>query len=141
MEILSQNQVAERNGISSLASQISGLGYVTMQSLQGLSCKEDEAKHWRDCAEKLGLAFQAYCIGICNQMEAESEHVDGGLQSVIFQLGAIGDHARGHLNAFLIGWQRDFDGQRHFVSQAAIAIQEACDSISAQIGQEGKSDE
>ncbi len=138
---LSQEQIADRNTVESLKSQISGLGYMTMQSLQGIPFKEDAGGIWRVRVETLGLSFQAYCRRICDQMETESEHVDGGLKSVIFQLGAIGNYAVEHLNSIGIMWQRGSDAQRLFVSQVAIAIQDACDLIAAQIGQEGKGDE
>ncbi len=138
---LSQEQIAERNTVESLKSQISGLGYMTMQSLQGIPFKEDAGGIWRVRAETLGLAFQGYCLGICRQMETESEYIDGGLSSALFQLGAIGNYAVEHLKSLQIQAQGGSGSQRLFVSQVAIAIQDACDSIAAQIGQEGKGDE
>ncbi len=136
-----QGQITHRRTVESLAAQIAGLGYMTMQSLQGLPFKEDKGGIWRVRAETLGLAFQAYCLGICRQMETESEHIDGGLASVHFQLGAIGNYAIEHLKSLQIQMQGGSDNQRLFVSQTAIAIQDTCDSIAAQIGQEGKGDE
>jgi hypothetical protein len=138
---LEQMEIAERHAVDSLASQISGLGYATMQCLQGLPCKDVEAGVWRMRAETLALAFQAYCRGICNQMATESPLVDGGLHTAIFQLGAIGDYAIFYLKPLQIQMQGGMDNQRLHVSQTAISIQNACDSIAAMIEREGKADE
>ena len=141
MGAITQVQIAERHAIDSLTSQISALGYTTMQSLQGLPFKEDAGGLWRERAQTLGLSFQDFCRGICGQMAAESEHVDGGLQSAIFQLGAVGSYAMDYLKPEQIQLQGGSENQRIFVSQTAIAIQDACDSIAAQIGREDKGDE
>jgi hypothetical protein len=138
---LEQLEIAKRHAVDSLASQISGLGYATMQCLQGLPCEDDQDKYWRESAEKLSLAFQEYCQDICNQMEAESGLVDGVLHTAIFQLGAIGSRAVDYLKPLVILWQRDIEAQRLHVSQTAISIQNACDSIAAMIEREGKADE
>lgn len=142
MENLSQEQIAERNAIDSLTSQVSGLGYTTMQTLQGLPFEVGQGHVlWRARAETLGLSFKEYCRGICYQMATENEHIDGGLQSAIFQLGAIGNYAIEYLKPDEIQIQGSLDNQRLFVSQTAIVIQDACDSIAAQIRHEGKNDE
>jgi hypothetical protein len=132
---ITQDQIAERHAIDSLTSQVSALGYTTMQCLQGMprACVGEVGLKR---VEALGLAFQVYCRGICDQMAAESEHVDGGLSSAIFQLGAIGNYAIEHLALAQIRLQGGEDRQRLFVTQAALAIQDACDSIAMQIGRE-----
>lgn len=101
----------------------------------------DKTEVWQMRAETLALAFQAYCRGICNQMATESEHVDGGLHNSIFQLGAIGDYAIFYLKRLQIQMQGGMDNQRLHVSQTAIAIQDACDSIATKIRQGSKADE
>jgi len=134
-----QADIAERVAVDRLSEQISALGFATMQCLQGLPCNalgDSKGEVWRGRAEALGLAFHEYCRGICDQMQTENGHVDGGLHSTIFQLGAIGGYALKHLQALQIQVQGPEDSQRLFVAQAALAIQDACDSIAAQIGRE-----
>lgn len=135
-----QAQIAERHLVETLASQIRGLGFTNLQNLHGISGvafgSDSHCENWRYNVAQIRQAFQAYCFGICYQMEIEKADSARSLETAIFTLTAIRNFTLNQLKPSNIQMQVGLDQQRQYVRKVVVCIKNFCESLAEKINSE-----
>lgn len=137
MEHETQIPIAHSLAEENYSYQLKGLGFMALESLRGISeiksNNDCTGENWRTNVAVVGQSFQAFCFGLCCQVEADKENIPGGLDSAAFQITALGNFTVNRLKPSEIAQQGGLADQRAYVRQLGISIQDFCESIAAQI--------
>ena len=137
MERETQTQIANSLAEENYYYQIKALGFMAVESLRGVTEQPNNNDGmegtWRRNVSNIAVGIQVFCFGINCQVEADQSTDALLLNSAIFQINALSDFAVKALSSTGVEMRGGLEGQRKYVNNCGVSIQDFCESIAAQI--------